>query len=65
MTVIPEGVAPADGRLVTRPLADLTLRREVGLAYRQADAGSPRVARILDALTRGAPARTLVGPRAA
>ncbi len=65
VTVLPEGVAPADGAIVTRPLADLTLRRVGGRAYGLADAGSPRVARILGALTHGAPARTLVGPRAA
>jgi DNA-binding transcriptional LysR family regulator len=49
-TVIPEGVVPPDARVVTRPLSDLGLRREVGVAYRQADAGSPAVTRILEAV---------------
>lgn len=67
-TVIPEGVAPADTTAVIRPIADLSLRREVGVAYRQADAASPAVARILAVLgdrpsTPGR--RVLVGGRAA
>jgi DNA-binding transcriptional LysR family regulator len=49
-TVLPEGVAPADTTAVIRPISDLKLRREVGLAYRQADAASPAVARILAVL---------------
>jgi DNA-binding transcriptional LysR family regulator len=65
-TVIPEGVVPADARIATRPLADLGLRREVGVAYRQADAGSPAVTRILEAMGHAAPGkRALVGRRAA
>lgn len=66
VTVIPEGVAPADGRIVTRPLADLPLRREVGVAYRRTDTGSPRLTRILEAMGQGARRkRALVGGRAA
>jgi len=67
-TVLPEGVAPANTTAVLRPISDLSLRREVGLAYRQADAASPAVARILAALDSrgGAPRkRALVGARAA
>ena len=55
-TVLPEGVVAADARVATRPLADLGLRREVGVAYRRADANSPAVARILGAVGP-APAR--------
>ena len=67
-TVIPEGVAPANTTAVIRPISDLSLRREVGLAYRQADAAAPAVARILAALDRRGRAprkRALVGARAA
>lgn len=67
-TVIPEGVAPANTTAVIRPISDLGLRREVGLAYRQADAASPAVARILAALDSraGNPRkRALAGARAA
>lgn len=65
-TVIPEGAAPADGRIATRPLTDLPLRREVGVAYRQADADSPAVRRILEAVGGQTGAkRALVGARAA
>jgi len=67
-TVIPEGVAPANTTAVIRPISDLSLRREVGVAYRQADAASPAVARILatlDGLAGGPRKRTLVGARAA
>lgn len=56
-TVLPEGVAASNARVLTRPLADLSLRREVGVAYRQADAGSPAVARILEAAGLGSPHR--------
>jgi DNA-binding transcriptional LysR family regulator len=48
-TVLPEGGVPDGARVVARPLADLGLRREVGVAYRRADAGSPAVGRILEA----------------
>lgn len=48
-TVIPEGVAPPDAKVALRPLADLGLRREVGVAYRRADATSAAVTRILAA----------------
>lgn len=67
-TVIPEGAAPTNTTAVIRPISDLGLRREVGLAYRQADAASPAVARILAALDSGAGARrkrALVGELAA
>ena len=65
-TVIPEGVVPPGARIATRPLADLGLRREVGVAYRQADAGSPAVTRILEAVGHAPPRkRALVGRRAA
>jgi len=61
-TVIPEGAAPTDARVVIRPLADLGLRREVGVAYRQSDAASPAVARILEAVgDKGGRKRALVG----
>jgi DNA-binding transcriptional LysR family regulator len=60
-TVLPEGVVPSQTTAVIRPISDLKLRREVGLAYRQADAGSPAVTRVLavlgdrtDARRRGA-----------
>ncbi|MBI1199374.1 MAG: LysR family transcriptional regulator [Phenylobacterium sp.] len=49
-TVIPEGVAPTGARVELRALADLGLRREVGVAYRRAQATSPGVTRILDGL---------------
>jgi DNA-binding transcriptional LysR family regulator len=49
-TVLPEGVVPTDGRVVARPLADLGLRREVGVAWRRADANSPAVTRIVEGL---------------
>lgn len=49
-TVLPEGVVPPTARVATRPLADLGLRREVGVAYQRADAGSPAVTRILEAV---------------
>jgi DNA-binding transcriptional LysR family regulator len=49
-TVLPEGVVPASTTAAIRPLSDLGLRREVGLAYRRADAGSSAVARILAAI---------------
>lgn len=62
-TVIPEGVVPPDARVETRPLADLGLRREVGVAYRQADANAPAVVRILEAVGHTAPRK--VGRRAA
>lgn len=48
-TVIPEGVAPPGAQVALRPLADLGLRREVGVAYRRADATSAAVTRILAA----------------
>lgn len=51
--VIPEGVAATGGQVTTRPLADLGLRREVGIAYRRADAASPGVRRILEAVSGG------------
>lgn len=54
-TVLPEGVVPPDARVATRPLADLGLRREVGVAYRQADAGSATVTRILQAVGHAPP----------
>jgi len=50
-TVLPEGVVPASTTAAIRPLSDLPLKREVGLAYRRADAGSPAVTRILEALS--------------
>jgi DNA-binding transcriptional LysR family regulator len=49
-TVLPEGVVPADARVATRPLADLGLRREVGVAYRRSEATSPAVTRVLEAV---------------
>lgn len=49
-TVLPEGVVRADARVAARPLADLALRREVGVAYRRAEATSPAVTRILSAV---------------
>jgi DNA-binding transcriptional LysR family regulator len=67
-TVIPEGVAPASTTAVIRPISDLSLRREVGVAYRQADAASPAVAQILAALSSRSSQprrRALVGARAA
>lgn len=54
-TVLPEGVVRADARVATRPLADLGLRREVGVAYRRADATSPAVTRILEAVGHAPP----------
>lgn len=56
-TVIPEGAIPADARVATRPLADLGLRREVGVAYRRAEATSPAVTRILEAVGHSPPRR--------
>ncbi|MBW8813322.1 MAG: LysR family transcriptional regulator [Caulobacterales bacterium] len=53
LTVIPEGAAPANTRVELRPLADLNLQREVGIAYRRADAASPAVAAALALLTPG------------
>lgn len=67
-TVLPEGVAPADTTAVIRPISDLGLRREVGIAYRQTDAASPAVARILAVLGDGTDERrkrARVGARAA
>ena len=65
-TVLPEGVVPKDARVATRPLADLGLRREVGVAYRQADANSPAVTRVLDAVGHGPEVkRAQAGRRAA
>ena len=65
-TVIPEGVVPADAHIAARPLSDLGLRREVGVAYRQADAASPAVTRILEAVGHAAPTqRALAGRKAA
>lgn len=49
-TVLPEGVVPASARVAIKPLADLGLRREVGVAYRRAEATSPAVTRILEAV---------------
>lgn len=49
-TVLPEGVIPASARVAIKPLADLGLRREVGVAYRRADATSPAVTRVLEAV---------------
>lgn len=49
-TVIPEGVATPGAQVALRPLSDLGLRREVGVAYRRADAASPAVTRILAAM---------------
>ncbi|CAN5473542.1 LysR family transcriptional regulator [soil metagenome] len=56
-TVLPEGVVAPNTRLAMRPLAGLGLRREVGVAYPQADAGSPAVARILAAAGLASPHR--------
>ncbi|WP_296597064.1 LysR family transcriptional regulator [Phenylobacterium sp.] len=56
-TVLPEGVVPAATTAAIRPLSDLSLKREVGLAYRRADAGSPAVTRILEAFTGGGQGR--------
>lgn len=64
-TVLPEGVVASNARVVTRPLADLSLRREVGVAYRQADAGSPAVARILEAAGLGSSRRPAATARRA
>ncbi|UTP38217.1 LysR family transcriptional regulator [Phenylobacterium sp. LH3H17] len=64
-TVLPEGVVASNTRVVTRPLADLSLRREVGVAYRQADAGSPAVARILEAAGLGSSRRPAATARRA
>jgi DNA-binding transcriptional LysR family regulator len=49
-TVLPEGVVPPDSKVAIRDLGDLGLTREVGLAYRRADAGSPAVSHILAGL---------------
>jgi len=49
-TVLPEGVVPASTTAMIRPISDLALRREVGLAYRRADVGTPAVTRILEAM---------------
>ncbi len=54
VTVLPEGVVPPDARVAVRPLADLALRREVGLAWKRADASSPAVTRVLAALRQPA-----------
>jgi len=64
-TVLPEGVVPADTTAVIRPISDLKLRREVGLAYQQADAASPAVARILAVLGDRMDVRRKGGPVAA
>lgn len=65
-TVLPEGVVPATTTAAIRPISDLSLRREVGLAYRQADAASPAVKRILDVFgEKSAGRRTQVTCRAA
>lgn len=49
-TVLPEGVVPASTTAMIRPISDLALRREVGLAYQRADVGTPAVTRILEAM---------------
>jgi DNA-binding transcriptional LysR family regulator len=52
-TVLPEGVIPSDAKVAIRDLGDLGLTRDVGLAYRRADAGSPAVTHILTGLGLG------------
>ncbi|WP_068874715.1 MULTISPECIES: LysR family transcriptional regulator [unclassified Phenylobacterium] len=49
-TVLPEGVVPASTPAIVRPISDLRLRREVGVAYRRAEVGAPATTRILDAV---------------
>lgn len=56
-TVIPQGAAPTNTTAVILPISDLSLRREVGLTYRQVDAATPAVAQILALLDRGAGAQ--------
>lgn len=47
--VVPEGVAVGAG-VVVRPIADLTLTRDVGLAFARAAGGSPAVKRVVQAV---------------
>jgi DNA-binding transcriptional LysR family regulator len=63
--VLPEGVVPPGSRIATRVLADLGVRREIGVAYHRAKASSTSVTQILSAAGLGPPQRRAPAPRRA
>ncbi len=61
IAIVPEGVARDDGHVVLRPLADVGVSRQVGLAWRTASAVSATVRELCEKLQRRFAVRSVRG----